>query len=231
METGPQNSDPIPQIIQVTPPPDAADNPAIPAGDDSRPSTADPMPATTPTEPEVVTDATITPPAKASKATGPKYFKDITAQNALRLGLTADKFMVLKHQDPAIYERFHDRNWAALDPQDPIEENLAERYIQKSWLAQRAIMMESIFPSYLLEQNPAKYDMPAGISEEDPENDENLRIFKLIANESYDMADGDLGGKFRHRAKQLIAEADKALEMFYKCREMRKKAQKDVKGD
>ncbi|MGB2863745.1 MAG: hypothetical protein WBC05_10510 [Sedimentisphaerales bacterium] len=79
----------------------------------------------------------------AQKSTGPQTAegKNVVSQNAIKHGLFADS--VIKGEDPAEYEAFHDKFLAELYPVGMVETLLAERVISLWWRLRRAERMQN----------------------------------------------------------------------------------------
>lgn len=230
MEEGTSKPEPpIPHIKRVPPLPQATCFAFAPTANAPEPSEAHPAPATSPANAENTAQPTISqPPLKGASGGGPRtpFGKENSSKNALKDGLTAKKHMMLRLQDPAIYASFRERIWAEQDPQGPTEEDYVNRYIRAAWLVKRAQMLRERLDDFLYQQNPAHYAAPAGVSEEEAEDDEDFRIFKEIANVAYDGGDADVTGQFQRRIERLNAEMDKAHEKLDAYREMRKRNKK-----
>ena len=80
----------------------------------------------------------------AQKSTGPKSAqgKNVVSQNAVKHGLFAAE-AVIKGEDPAEYEAFHDKFLAELFPVGMVETMLAERVISLWWRLRRAERMQN----------------------------------------------------------------------------------------
>ena len=79
----------------------------------------------------------------AQKSTGPQTAqgKNVVSQNAIKHGLFTDS--VIKGEDPAEYEAFHDKFLAELYPVGMVETLLAERVISLWWRLRRAERMQN----------------------------------------------------------------------------------------
>jgi len=79
----------------------------------------------------------------AQKSTGPQTAegKNVVSQNAVKHGLFTDS--VIKGEDPAEYEAFHDKFLAELYPVGMVETLLAERVISLWWRLRRAERMQN----------------------------------------------------------------------------------------
>jgi hypothetical protein len=79
----------------------------------------------------------------AQKSTGPKTAegKAAVSQNAVKHGLFAES--VIKGENPADYEAFHDRMVAEMKPVGPTEILLAERIVSLWWRLERAERMQN----------------------------------------------------------------------------------------
>jgi len=80
----------------------------------------------------------------AQRSTGPRTpeGKAKVAMNALKHGLTADR-IVLANEDPEEFDAFRSAMLAALDPQDAVDEVLAERVVVNAWRLRRVPMLEA----------------------------------------------------------------------------------------
>ncbi|HUT45026.1 MAG TPA: hypothetical protein VMX36_02025, partial [Sedimentisphaerales bacterium] len=74
----------------------------------------------------------------AQKSTGPQTDegKATVSQNAIKHGLFTDS--VIKGENPAEYEAYHDQFLAELYPVGMVETMLAERFISLTWRLRRA---------------------------------------------------------------------------------------------
>jgi len=79
----------------------------------------------------------------SKKSTGPKsdQGKATVSQNAVKHGLFAES--VIKGENPADYEAFHDKMLAELDPVGIVETMLAERVVSLWWRLRRAERMQN----------------------------------------------------------------------------------------
>jgi len=79
----------------------------------------------------------------AQKSTGPQMAegKNVVSQNAVKHGLFTDS--VIKGENPADYEAFHDKFLAELYPVGIVETLLAERVISLWWRLRRAERMQN----------------------------------------------------------------------------------------
>jgi len=79
----------------------------------------------------------------AQKSTGPQTAegKNVVSQNAIKHGLFTDS--VIKGENPAEYEAFHDKFLAELYPVGMVETLLAERVISLWWRLRRAERMQN----------------------------------------------------------------------------------------
>jgi len=79
----------------------------------------------------------------AQKSTGPKtdQGKAAVSQNAVKHGLFAES--VIKGENEADYEAFHDNFLAELDPAGAVELMLAERVVSLAWRLKRAERMQN----------------------------------------------------------------------------------------
>jgi len=84
----------------------------------------------------------------AQRSTGPRTpeGKAKVAMNALKHGLTAKK-IVLVNEDPQGFDAFHNAMWAALNPQDAVEDVLAERVVADAWRLRRVPVFEAALHS------------------------------------------------------------------------------------
>jgi len=80
----------------------------------------------------------------AQKSTGPKTDdgKATVSQNAVKHGLFAAE-AVIKGEDPADYEAFHDQMLAELYPVGAVETMLADRFVSLAWRLKRAERMQN----------------------------------------------------------------------------------------
>jgi len=80
----------------------------------------------------------------AQKSTGPQtdQGKATVSQNAIKHGLFAAE-AVIKGEDPAEYEAYHDQFLAELDPVGAVETMLADRFVSLVWLLKRAERMQN----------------------------------------------------------------------------------------
>jgi hypothetical protein len=80
----------------------------------------------------------------AQRSTGPRTpeGKAKVAMNALKHGLTADR-IVLANEDPEEFDAFRSAMLAALDPQDAVDQVLAERVVFNAWRLRRVPMLEA----------------------------------------------------------------------------------------
>ncbi len=80
----------------------------------------------------------------SKKSTGPKTAegKAVVSQNAVKHGLFAAE-AVVKGEDPADYQAYHDQYFAELLPNGMVESMLAERVVSLSWRLQRAERMQN----------------------------------------------------------------------------------------
>ena len=80
----------------------------------------------------------------SQRSTGPRTpeGKAKVAMNALKHGLTADR-IVLANEDPDEFEAFRSAMLTALDPQDAVDEVLAERVVFNAWRLRRVPMIEA----------------------------------------------------------------------------------------
>jgi hypothetical protein len=79
----------------------------------------------------------------AKKSTGPKTDKDkaTVSQNAVKHGLFAES--VIKGENEAEYEAFHDEMFAELAPVGSVESMMAERVVSLWWRLRRAERMQN----------------------------------------------------------------------------------------
>src|SRR4030042_5239504 len=79
----------------------------------------------------------------AQKSTGPKSDegKSAVSQNAVKHGLCAES--VIKGENEADYEAFHDNMLADLAPIGAVESTLAERVVNLAWRLKRAQRIEN----------------------------------------------------------------------------------------
>jgi len=79
----------------------------------------------------------------AQKSTGPKTVegKAAVSQNAVKHGLFSDS--LIRGENPAVYEAFHDEMLADLAPVGAVETMLAERVISLWWRLRRAERMQN----------------------------------------------------------------------------------------
>ena len=91
------------------------------------------------------------------KSTGPQTAqgKATVSQNAVKHGIFAES--VIKGEDPADYEAFHDQFLAELAPVGMVESILAERVISLSWRLRRAERMQNQVIDEMIER---KIDNP-----------------------------------------------------------------------
>ncbi len=89
----------------------------------------------------------------AQNSTGPKTVqgKAITAQNALKHGLTAQN-AVIKGEDPADFDLHHDEMLDHYDPQGPVETALTHRIITLSWQLKRAPNLHTAVINYEIDK-------------------------------------------------------------------------------
>ena len=94
----------------------------------------------------------------AQKSTGPQTAdgKAVVSQNAVKHGLFAAE-AVIKGENPADYEAFHDQFLAELAPVGMVESILAERVISLSWRLRRAERMQNQVIDEMIER---KIDNP-----------------------------------------------------------------------
>jgi len=80
----------------------------------------------------------------AQKSTGPQTDegKAAVSQNAIKHGLFAAE-AVIKGEDPAEYEAYHDQFLAELDPVGAVETMLADRFVSLVWRLKRAERMQN----------------------------------------------------------------------------------------
>ena len=80
----------------------------------------------------------------AQKSTGPQTDegKATVSQNAVKHGLFAAE-AVIKGEDPADYEAFHDQMLAELYPVGAVETMLADRFVSLAWRLKRAERMQN----------------------------------------------------------------------------------------
>jgi hypothetical protein len=80
-----------------------------------------------------------------AKSRGPKTEegKARSSQNALKHGLRAQKFVVLRHEDAAGYEAHERALLAELRPEGPLRTLLAQRVAAAAWRLERADRMEA----------------------------------------------------------------------------------------
>jgi len=80
----------------------------------------------------------------AQKSTGPKTDegKATVSQNAIKHGLFAAE-AVIKGEDPAEYQAYHDQFLAELDPVGAVETMLADRFVSLVWRLKRAERMQN----------------------------------------------------------------------------------------
>ena len=80
----------------------------------------------------------------AQKSTGPKTDegKAAVSQNAVKHGLFAES--VIKGENEADYEAFHNGMFAELAPVGVVEAVLAERAVSLTWRLKRAERMQSV---------------------------------------------------------------------------------------
>ncbi|HUT45549.1 MAG TPA: hypothetical protein VMX36_04655, partial [Sedimentisphaerales bacterium] len=80
----------------------------------------------------------------AQKSTGPQTAqgKAVVSQNAVKHGLFAAE-AVIKGENPADYEAYHDQFLAELYPVGMVETMLAERFISLTWRLRRAERMQN----------------------------------------------------------------------------------------
>ena len=78
------------------------------------------------------------------KSTGPKTAegKAAASQNAVKHGLFAES--VIKGENEAYYEAYHEKMLADFAPAGAVESMLAERYISLAWRLKRAERMQSV---------------------------------------------------------------------------------------
>ncbi|MHC4205048.1 MAG: hypothetical protein ACYSTT_10390, partial [Planctomycetota bacterium] len=79
----------------------------------------------------------------AQKSTGPKSDegKAVVSQNAVKHGLFAQS--VIKGENEADYEAFHDKSLSEMDPVGTMETMLAERAVNLWWRLKRAERMQN----------------------------------------------------------------------------------------
>jgi len=80
----------------------------------------------------------------AQKSTGPQtdQGKATVSQNAVKHGLFAAE-AVIKGEDPAEYQAYHDQFLAELDPVGAVETMLADRFVSLVWRLKRAERMQN----------------------------------------------------------------------------------------
>jgi len=80
----------------------------------------------------------------AQKSTGPQTVegKAAVSQNAVKHGLFAAE-AVIKGEDPAEYQAYHDQFLAELDPVGAVETMLADRFVSLVWRLKRAERMQN----------------------------------------------------------------------------------------
>jgi len=80
----------------------------------------------------------------AQKSTGPQtdQGKATVSQNAVKHGLFAAE-AVIKGEDPAEYQAYHDQFLAELDPVGAVEAMLADRFVSLAWRLKRAERMQN----------------------------------------------------------------------------------------
>jgi len=80
----------------------------------------------------------------AQKSTGPQTDegKATVSQNAIKHGLFAAE-AVIKGEDPAEYQAYHDQFLAELDPVGAVETMLADRFVSLVWRLKRAERMQN----------------------------------------------------------------------------------------
>jgi len=80
----------------------------------------------------------------AQKSTGPQtdQGKKVVSQNAVKHGLFAAE-AVIKGEDPAEYQAYHDQFLAELDPVGAVETMLADRFVSLVWRLKRAERMQN----------------------------------------------------------------------------------------
>jgi len=80
----------------------------------------------------------------AQKSTGPQTDegKATVSQNAVKHGLFAAE-AVIKGEDPAEYQAYHDQFLAELDPVGAVETMLADRFVSLAWRLKRAERMQN----------------------------------------------------------------------------------------
>ena len=116
----------------------------------------------------------------AQKSTGPKTDEGraVVSQNAVKHGLFAES--VIKGEDPADYEAFHDQFLAEWAPVGMTASMLAERYVSLSWRLRRAERMQNQAIDHLIEDQITDpkarrkrecYYLNQGIRPEDPRFD------------------------------------------------------------
>jgi hypothetical protein len=81
----------------------------------------------------------------AQKSTGPRTAegKAVASKNAVKHGLFAAE-AVVKGEDPAEYEAYHDKFLAEWAPVGMVESIMAERVISLAWRLRRAERMQSV---------------------------------------------------------------------------------------
>ena len=96
--------------------------------------------------------------ANCLKSTGPRTEegKHIASRNSITHGLLADDILI-RGEDTAKYESFHDHLWTDLNPHGQLETLLTERIIGFFWRLRRAGRMEQDLLN-LLGESPAKTD-------------------------------------------------------------------------
>jgi hypothetical protein len=75
-----------------------------------------------------------------AKSKGPKTAKGKarSAQNALKHGLRAEKFVVVGDEDPQEFAAFEAAMLDSLAPEDPLQDFLAGRVVRAAWRLERA---------------------------------------------------------------------------------------------
>ena len=123
----------------------------------------------------------------SKKSTGPKTDegKATVSQNAVKHGLFAAE-AVIKGENPADYEAYHDQFLAELAPVGMVESMLAERIVSLAWRLQRVERMQNQAIDHLIEHQITDpkarrkrecYYLNQGIRPEDPRFDlDNLPL-------------------------------------------------------
>lgn len=106
-----------------------------------KPDAATAAPAET-TGAQAAQTATPEAPQQTPRATGPKYLKDVSSQNALKHGLSA-KRILMPDESPEEFAAFNAGLIADLAPRGAMEEEIVRRIIACSWKLRRGDWLET----------------------------------------------------------------------------------------